>query len=227
MAKSFVRSSFVEGDSSSPSDDWLQADSDPSSLTTGLPTFGGGFSTADDQGASPASTSSAATSDSAAIIITPPPSAAGGGLVINFNFDSSVTNSPYAANIEAAAAAAATFFESTFSNPITITVNFGYGEVNGNSISSSALAQSTSNPGSFSYSQVKSALQANAQTLIDKVAVNTLPSSDPTSSGTHFDVTPAEEKALGLGSSAVDGGMGLALSSSYSLDVYDSNWTVN
>ena len=102
-------------------------------------------------------------------------------MIITFNWDSSVTSSPYAVNIELAAEAAAQFLDDTFSNPITITIDFGLGEENGNQITNpNALAESQSNGDFFFYSQVLSALQSNAQTLIDRVAVSTLPSSDPT-----------------------------------------------
>ena len=143
-------------------------------------------------------------------------------MYINVTYDSSITSSIYAVNIELAIQTAVDFFDQTFSNPITINIDFGYGEENGNSITNpNAIAQSQSNGDYFFYSQVKSALAANAHTLIDQVAVATLPGSDPTGGNPvpntgNFYVARSEEKALGLISgndSGIDGYVGL--SSSY------------
>src|SRR3974390_883478 len=134
-------------------------------------------------------------------------------MIINISYDSSITSSTYAVNIELAIQTAVDFYEQTFSNPITINIDFGYGEVNGTAITdSSHIAESLSIGNDFSYSQVKSALAANAQTLIDQVAVAALPGSDPTGGG-NFYIARAEQKALGLISgndNTIDGYVGLS-----------------
>jgi autotransporter passenger strand-loop-strand repeat protein len=156
-------------------------------------------------------------------------------MYINYIFDSSVTNSQFKNSIEAAAAAAAQFFDSTFSNPITVNIQFGLGEENGNQITNpNALAQSESKSDTFSYSQIEAALQSHAQTLIAQIAVGTLPTTDPvpTSTGDIFDayyVTRAQEKALGLGGidpydTGIDGYTGLNASQNF--DVFQPGYSV-
>ena len=79
--------------------------------------------------------------------------------------NSSVTSSTYAANIELAAQQAANLLDAAFSNPITININVGYGEENGNAITKpNVVAQSQSNGNNFDYSTVKNALDSSAGT---------------------------------------------------------------
>jgi hypothetical protein len=66
----------------------------------------------------------------------PPPNStlvgAAGGLQIDLIWDSSVSSAP--SGFESAAIAAATEYTTMFSNPETITINVGYGEVGGSAI---------------------------------------------------------------------------------------------
>jgi hypothetical protein len=71
------------------------------------------------------------------------------GLVINVSFDSSVTslqtsNMMLFNEYTNAAQAAVQFFESEITNPITVNINFGWGEAGGNPIAPGASGQSTS-----------------------------------------------------------------------------------
>jgi hypothetical protein len=164
-------------------------------------------------------------------------------MYINYIWDSSVTSNPNANQIEHAAQLAAQFFESTFSNPITINIQFGYGEVNGKSITNpNALAQSQTTyvgggpgePAPFvTYDQLKNARQSHAQTLIDQVAVGTLPSDNPTGDGNVFfdySISRAEAKALGLldpNSTTIDGYTGLSSSAAWDFLTNDASGNPN
>jgi VCBS repeat-containing protein len=122
------------------------------------------------------------------------------GLVINVTYDTSVNSAP--SGFTADVASVVQWFEKTFTNPITINIDVGYGEVDGQSLSSGALGESMYYLNSYSYSQVQNALTGAS-----------LPSTDPTSGGT-FWVSTAEGKATGLVSgSSVDGYVGFNSSS--------------
>ena len=123
-------------------------------------------------------------------------------------YDASVANAPAAFKTDVAAAVQ--WFQSHFSDPITININVGYGEVGGQTMGSGALGQSMYFVDSFSYSQVKNALAADAKSASDLSSVATLPSTDPTNGGTFY-VSTAEAKALGLDSgSFTDGYVGFS-----------------
>ena len=140
------------------------------------------------------------------------------GLIINVTYDASVANAP--AGFKADVAAAVQYFESHFSDPITININVGFGEVNGLAMNSGALGQSMYFVDPFNYSQVKSALAGDAKSAADLSAVASLPASDPTNGGT-FWVTSANAKALGLVTgSSTDGFVGF--SSAANLFDYDN-----
>ena len=62
---------------------------------------------------------------------------AGAGLVINVTYDASVANAPAAFKTDVAAAVQ--WFQSHFSDPVTININVGYGEVGGQTMGSGAL----------------------------------------------------------------------------------------
>jgi hypothetical protein len=129
------------------------------------------------------------------------------GLTINVIWDSSVANAP--AGFKSVVESVVQFYESEFSNPVTININVGWGEVGGTTVTT-ALGESESFLESFSYSQVVSALAQNASSNAQVSAVNSLPSSSPT--GGSYYLTLAEATALGLatGSTTVDGDVGFS-----------------
>lgn len=132
----------------------------------------------------------------------------GSGLIINVTYDASCANAPAAFKTDVAAAVA--YFESHFSDPVTINISVGYGEVGGQTMGAGALGQSLYYLDSFNYSTVKNALVTDATTANDTTAIGTLPSTDPTNGGT-FWVTTAEAKAIGLDSgSFTDGYVGFS-----------------
>jgi hypothetical protein len=156
-----------------------------------------------------------------------PAAGAQSGLVINVSFDSSVTslqssNMTLFNEYTNAVQAAAQFFESEFTNPITVNIAFGWGEVGGNLIDPGASGESSSSLSSFTYTDLLAAVKnTDTTSAVQTTAVATLPQSDITSSGT-FGVNTAEQKALGLmgPSTSLDGSVGLDSSS-----MTDFAWT--
>ena len=141
---------------------------------------------------------------------------ASAGLHINVTYDASVANAPAA--FTTVVAAAVQWFQSHFSDPITININVGYGEVGGQTMTSFALGRSLYFVDTFSYSQVKNALAADAKSASNSASVATLPSTDPTNGGT-FHVSTAEAKALGLNSgSFLDGYVGFSAGGVFDYD---------
>jgi hypothetical protein len=116
---------------------------------------------------------------------------------INLTYDASVASAP--AGFKTVVQAVAQYFDSQFSNPITITIDVGWGEVGGLALDPSALGESVSRytNNAYSYAQIAAALKAHALTSWAKEAVATLPASDPTAGGL-FAMPIAEAKALGL-----------------------------
>ena len=138
--------------------------------------------------------------------------------VINITWDASVSSAP--AGFTAGVQAAVQYLESQFSDPVTINIAVGYGEVNGSAMGSGALGESATWLNSFSYSRLTSALASDAKTSVDKGVVASLPSSV---SGT-FWASTAEAKALGLAAgngTALDGAVGF--SSIYGFDYNDAD----
>jgi hypothetical protein len=180
----------------------LSEGSAPPSSVPSIMTFG-------DLGESPASlvqTSSAA------------PGNASSGLVINITYDSSVNNAP--AGFEAVVASVVQFYESEITNPITLNIDVGWGEIAQQGMMSGALGESESYLEAFSYSQIRSALIANATSSTQLSAFNALPTSAPVNGP--FYLTLADATALGLYSSGttLDGYVGF--SSSYPFAYNDS-----
>jgi hypothetical protein len=129
------------------------------------------------------------------------------GLTINIIWDSSVANAP--AGFESVVESVVQFYESEFSNPVTLNINVGWGEVAGSPVTTD-LGESESYLESFSYSKIVSALAQNASSNAQVSAVNSLPSSAPT--GGSYYLTLAEATALGLatGTTTVDGSVGFS-----------------
>jgi Ca2+-binding RTX toxin-like protein len=145
------------------------------------------------------------------------PSNATAGLTININWDPSVANAP--AGFQAAVNSVVQLFQSQFSDPITININVGYGEVNGQSLGSNTLGASITYLSSYTYAQIRNALSADAKTADDTTAVGTLPASDPIPGSHVFWLATAEAMALGLaGGSSLNGYVGFSSSASFDYD---------
>lgn len=112
------------------------------------------------------------------------------------------------------------FFEATFSDPITINIDVGYGEVDGQPLGSNAAGQSlTYLAGPLNYSDVRTSLANNVTSANDATAAASLGTTDPTAGG-NFVVSTAQAKALGLlgASTAIDGYVGFSSSLSFAYD---------
>jgi hypothetical protein len=173
--------------------------------------FGGAGGQGKHGGTTSTTTTTAATTSSTNSTLV----GAAGGLQINLVWDSSVSSAP--SGFESAAIAAATKYTTDFSNPETITIDVGYGEVGGSALYTGNLAQSRFYGMYENYSTVRSGLLADASSSTYQAqADSTLGATDPTHGGKFF-VTTAEAKAMGLaGGTGVDGMVGL--SSHYSFD---------
>jgi hypothetical protein len=138
-------------------------------------------------------------------------------LVINANYDTSVNSAP--AGFATAFQGVIDFFQSTFTDPITVNIGVGWGEVGGYTISAGALGQSqTYLAGYYSYGKVRDALIADAKSSADSTAVASLPSTDPTGGRRELMAT-AEAKALGLfNGTGTDGFVGFASAARWTFD---------
>jgi hypothetical protein len=141
------------------------------------------------------------------------------GLVINIVWDASVANAP--AGFEAGVESVVSYFESHFSNPITITIDVGYGEVAGQSLGFGALAESETVLTSMSYSALEAALVANADAIGDTAAAANIPTTSPVSG--NWWLSTAEAQALGLSNVGGNPDGYVGVSSSVSFSYNDSN----
>ncbi len=131
---------------------------------------------------------------------------------IDATFDASVLTSGVATEIENAVDYVVNLYDNLFTNPITINIDVGWGEVDGQTLGADDLGESETNTSDYSYSQVVSALTNTADASGDSAqltAVSTLSSDSPPTSGT-FAIADAEAQALGLmsGTPSVDGYVG-------------------
>jgi hypothetical protein len=108
------------------------------------------------------------------------------GLVINVSYDSSATNlaptnPALEAEFESAVQTAVQFYESEFTNSITVNINFGWGEFAGMPVTGLSVNQAT--VFNYNYNQVYAALKATDTTsAVQQAAAATLPATDPPAS---------------------------------------------
>ena len=98
------------------------------------------------------------------------------GLTIHATFDSSITNNPNAAAIEAMINRVISIYESLFSDPITIQIRFRYATTlpNGNPIPMGSISRSDFVYYTIPWNVVINALRADAKTSNDNLAIATL-----------------------------------------------------
>lgn len=132
-------------------------------------------------------------------------------LIITPSYTANVNNLSNAAQVKSAVDYAINQFESVVSDPITmrITVDASPG--------TSILGQSLANLVSTSYSQVRTALIADATTATDASVVANLSSTNPTGNGTFF-IPRAEAQALGLVAGGTAGSFTFGAGQSYTFD---------
>jgi VCBS repeat-containing protein len=130
----------------------------------------------------------------------------GSGLVINVTYDASVANAP--TGFTWAVADVVDFYESHFTNPVTVNIDVGFGEIDGQHLASDALGESEAYLTSVPYAQLRTALVNSLDVSGNQAAAASLPASSPVSG--NYWVTTAEAKALGLAGAgaSVDGYVG-------------------
>ena len=140
------------------------------------------------------------------------------GLLFNITYDTSVNSAP--AGFTAAIAYVASYYSSVFNDPVTVNLNLGWGEVAGQPLGAGALGQSETYLVGLSYSQLRSAFQADAKTADDNAAVTSLPASNPT--GGNLFISTSEAKALGLTvNTSIDGYVGFSSFANFTFDPND------
>src|SRR5215469_8660311 len=101
---------------------------------------------------------------------------------INFSYDSSVSAAP--AGFTTALAAAASYLDGLFINPITVTIQVGWQEVGGRPLGAGAIGEGGPDGGtSMAYSTLRADLTQNPTSSADVTALASLPASDPTNGG--------------------------------------------
>ena len=113
------------------------------------------------------------------------------------------------------------FYQTNFTDPITINLQVGWGEVAGQPLQSGFLGESSaSQPGFFQYSTIKSRLITDGKSADDLTSIANMPASDYTNGAT-FKLSRAQGKALGLtigDGSALDGSVGFDKTATYTFD---------
>src|ERR1700731_4931946 len=109
---------------------------------------------------------------------------------INFIYDQSQSRLP--AGFVAAVNYVVNYFDTTFTNAVTVNIDLGYGEIAGQSLGSSALGESETFFNSVAYSTAVNALKGNQPSATQQAAYSTLPASSPLGGGTLW-VSTAEE----------------------------------
>jgi hypothetical protein len=140
-------------------------------------------------------------------------------LSFNLSFDTSTSAAP--GGFFTAFNDAIQFYETQYTDPITINLHVGWGEIDGGSLNPGDLGQSLTNQqGFYTYGQVRAALLGDAKSAADFAADLTLGTTDPFS-GAHFVMSNAEAKALGLlagNAAGIDGWVGFDSAASYTFD---------
>ncbi len=141
-------------------------------------------------------------------------------LTFHLTFDDSATSAP--AGFLPAFNDALQLYETTFTDPITINLQVGWGTINNQNLNPpGALGESFANgPGFFTYGQVKATMANDAQSAADQTSVANLPAMDPTG-GAIFTMSNAEGKALGLVSAnapGIDGYVGFNSTADFTFD---------
>ena len=150
-------------------------------------------------------------SATAGVAEAPVVGASGGALVINATFDSSITNDPQSAAIQAMINKAVSIFQSLLNDPITVSILFRYATTkpDGTPLASGALATSTFAVYLVPWNTYTNALTADATTANDLTANGSLPAS---ALSTNIKPSSADGRAVSLNTPPVmfaDGSVGV------------------
>ena len=132
------------------------------------------------------------------------------------SFDQTVASLP--ASLVAAVNYVVSYFDSLFTNNVTVTIDLGYGEVGGQALDPGALGESKATFNSIPYQQALSALEVTGQSTSQVAAFSTLSSTSPFNSGTLW-LTAAQEMAIGIlpsNASGIDGYVGISNTAQFS-----------
>lgn len=132
---------------------------------------------------------------------------------IQVTFDSSVDFAPF--SFRACVNAACQFYDTLFTNNVSISISVGYGEIGGQPLSANALGNSSSFTYGASYQQVRDILASE-----NAPGASSLPAASPLPAGSQLYVTQAQAKALGISpiySGGPDGYVGFATSNTFPL----------
>ena len=128
-------------------------------------------------------------------------------MILNVIYDSSIASAPV--GFTAAMASVVDFFRNNFSDPVTVNIAVGWGEVDGQALGVGALGESISFLQPTTYGALTAALSANATSSADLSSVASLPGADPTN-GVYW-LTQAQAKVLGVATGAgLDGFVGFS-----------------
>ena len=139
-------------------------------------------------------------------------------LTFNLTYDSSTTNAPAA--FFSAFQYAINFYQTNYTDPITINLQVGWGQINGQSLSPGNLGQSSTFQRSYTFSQIKSAFSTDAKSASDATALAHLPVTDPTG-GAPWVMSTAQAKAFGLlagNATGLDGYIGFNTNAAFTFD---------
>jgi hypothetical protein len=170
-------------------------------------------------------------------VVSPVQGATSAGLVIVPVFDSSVTSSSEASEYENAVTVAIDYYESLISTPVTLTIEFGLGEIDGQTMESNALGESESLGSLTNYntdtvtSKVKNRVTTTStvvslspalaalNTHDEAFGASSLPTSNPLTSAPDYFLTFAQEQALDLiTNDPLDGYVGLSDTEPFTFD---------
>lgn len=140
---------------------------------------------------------------------------------IVISYDQPLSNLP--AGFTSVVSAVAAFYSSQFSDNITFSLHVGYGEVHGGALDAGALGESSYFLNTYSYTQIRNSLVADARTGDDTTALGNVPVVDPIT-GTHqYWLAQVDAKALGLLSNATTVNTYVGFSSTATFDYDNSN----
>ena len=144
---------------------------------------------------------------------------------IDFTYDTSVASAP--AGFTTALAYAAGVLDSLIANPITVTIDIGWGEIKNTSFGGTTLAEGGDSPGAdLTYSQLVADLTAHADNPAAQQELASLPANASSQLPSVLFVTTTQEKAWGLipaNATGADGYVGFNSSDSYDFNPMNQN----
>ncbi len=140
-------------------------------------------------------------------------------LTFNLTYDTSTNSAP--SGFLTAFNGAIQFYETNLTDPITINLQVGWGEVAGQNLTPGFLGQSSANqPGFFQYSTVKSALISDGKSASDLISIANMLANYPISNAT-FKVSRRRARRVGMiagDAAGIDGAVGFDSTAPFTFD---------